>query len=115
MTSWYAHDIDIKSKSESEIYLEDSESEDYNLEVVVAVAQVEGNEIEEQFTKALNEIYGKKSFSCPNCDEVCKSKGRLSRDTSSQHGEFLAKETPDVVLFCYDTISSTRKIVWCSN
>ena len=84
--------MDISSESESEIYLEDSESEDYNLEVAVAVAQVEGNEIEEQFTDAL--------------DEVCKSKGGLTRHTNSKHSEFLNKETPGVDLFCYDTISS---------
>ena len=98
--------MDISSESESEIYLEDSESEDYNLEVAVAVAQVEGNEIEEQFTDALNEIHGEKSFPCPNCDKVCKSKGGLTRHTNSKHSEFLNKETPGVDLFCYDTISS---------
>ena len=60
--------MDISNECESEKYLEDAEIEDYNRQVGVAVAQVEGNEIEEQFTDALNEIHGEKSFPCSNCD-----------------------------------------------
>ena len=103
---WYAHDMDLSSESESEIYLEDSETEDYNLELAVAVTEVEGNEIEEQFTDALNEIKGEKSFPCPNCDKVCKSKRGLTRHTNSKHGEFSNKDTPDVDLFSQEAIAS---------
>ena len=84
--------MDLASESESEIYLEDSETEDYNLEVAVAVAEVEGNEIEEQYIDALNEIHGEKS--------------RLTRNTNSKHGEFSNKKTLDVNLFSQEAIAS---------
>ena len=55
--------MEVTSESDCEIFSEDSEDE-YNLQVTIAVTENEGDEIEEEFTDALSEIHGEKSFPC---------------------------------------------------
>ena len=75
--------MEVTSESDCEIFSEDSKDE-YNLQVTVAVTENERDEIEE-FTDALSEIHGEKSFPCSECGKVCKSKGGLTRHINSKH------------------------------
>ena len=45
----------------------------------------ETDEIDAEFHDAQVEIEGKKSFPCPNCDKICKSKGGLTKHTNAKH------------------------------
>ena len=69
--------------SEPEIVAEDVEFEmpsdsidhiSYNLDVSVAVVDTESDEVDAEFVEAMTEIEGKKSFPCPHCPKICKSK-----------------------------------------
>ena len=59
----------------------------YNFAVSIAVTETETEEVSAEFSDALIEIDGMKSFSCSQCDKVCKSKGGLTRHTKSKHLE----------------------------
>ena len=59
----------------------------FNFEVSVAIAETETDEMTTEFSDAVNEIDGKKSFPCTLCEKVCKSKGGLTRHTNSKHSE----------------------------
>ena len=59
----------------------------FNLNVSLAILEAETDEVDGEFLEALTEIEGKKSFPCPNCTKVCKSKGGLTRHTNSKHRE----------------------------
>ena len=98
--------MEVTSESDCEIFSEDSEDE-YNLQVTVAVTENEGDEIEEEFTDALSEIHGEKSFPCSECGKVCKSKGGLTRHINSKHSDTPSNTTsPESAMFCFDTIAS---------
>ena len=80
--------------SEPEIVAEDVEFEmpsdsidhiSYNLDVSVAVVDKESDEVDAEFVEAMTEIEGKKSFPCPHCPKICKSKGGLTKHTNSKH------------------------------
>lgn len=47
----------------------------YNFAVSIAVTETETEEVSAEFSDALVEIDGMKSFACCQCDKVCKSKG----------------------------------------
>ena len=66
---------------------EDSETDLYLLDVSATIAEMEGEEIEEEFDDVLVEIAGVKSFPCEQCDKVCRSKGGLTRHFTSKHGQ----------------------------
>lgn len=67
------------------------ESDDvFNLNVSLAILDTETDELEAEFLEAVTEIEGKKSFPCPNCTKVCKSKGGLTKHTNSKHREAAA-------------------------
>ena len=67
----------------------------------------EGDEIGEEFTDALSEIHGEKSFPCSECGKVCKSKGGLTRHINSKHSDTPSNTTsPESAMFCFDTIAS---------
>jgi hypothetical protein len=94
-------------ESEVEVHLEHLETEDFNLGISVAVTEAEGTDLEGEFDEALSEIHGEKSFPCPLCDKVCKSKGGLTRHTNSKHKEGSEIGTsPEDELFCLDSLSS---------
>ena len=98
--------MEVTSESDCEIFSEDSEDE-YNLQVTVAVTENEGDEIEEDFTDALSEIHGEKSFPCSECGKMCKSKGGLTRHINSKHSDTPSNTTsPESAMFCFDTIAS---------
>ncbi len=55
----------------------------FNLNVSLAILESETTEVDSEFHDALEEIEGKKSFPCSNCDKVCKSKGGLMKHTKN--------------------------------
>lgn len=63
----------------------DSFDDTYNLNLSVAVVETESDEVDSEFIEAITEIEGKKSFPCPKCTKVCKSKIGLTRHTNSKH------------------------------
>jgi len=82
-----------------------------SMEVTVAITETEGDEIEEEFTDALSEIHGQKSFPCSECDKVCKSKGGLTRHINSKHSDTPSNATsPESATFCFNTIASKQII-----
>ena len=67
------------------------------------------DEIEEEFTDALSEIHGEKSFPCSECDKVCKSKSGLTRHVNSKHIDTPSNTTsPKSAIICFDTIASIK-------
>ncbi len=56
-----------------------------NLDISVAVVDTESEEVDAEFLEAISEIEGKKSFPCPKCTKICKSKGGLTKHTNSKH------------------------------
>ena len=72
---------------EKELELEtifESRDDAFNLNVSLAILETETDEVDAEFLEALTEIEGKKSFLCPNCTKVCKSKGGLTKHTNSK-------------------------------
>lgn len=59
----------------------------FNLNLSLDILDTETDEVDGEVVEALNEIEGKKSFPCPNCTKVCKSKGGLTRHMNSKHRE----------------------------
>jgi hypothetical protein len=57
----------------------------FNLDISVAVVDTESEEVDAEFLEAISEIEGKKSFPCPKCTKICKSKGGLTKHTNSKH------------------------------
>ena len=66
----------------------DKECDAFNLDVSLTLLDTETDEVDADFLEALTEIEGKKSFSCPKCIKICKSKGGLTRYTNSKHRKF---------------------------
>ena len=62
----------------------------YNLDISVAVTEIETEEVDSEFNDALREIEGKKSFPCSKCNKVCKSKGGLTKHTNSKHSDVVS-------------------------
>lgn len=85
---------------------EGSETDLYLLNLTVTIAEMEGEEIEEEFDDALVEIEGLKSFPCEMCDKVCKSKGGLTRHVNSKHGKIPAEQSLILESFSLDTVAS---------
>ena len=85
---------------------EDSETDLYLLNLSVTIAEIEGEEIEEEFNDALVEIEGIKSFPCEKCDKVCKSKGGLTRHVNSKHGQVPAEQSLLLKSFSLETVAS---------
>ena len=77
----------------------------YTFDVSIAITETETEEISAEFSDALKEIDGKRTFSCSQCDKVCKSKGGLTRHTKSKHIEGELDCEPRAVL-CEDTVTS---------
>ena len=67
---------------------------------------MESEEIEEEFDDASVEIEGVKSFPCENCDNVCKSKGGLTRYVNSKHGKVPAEQSLIFESLSLDTVAS---------
>ena len=65
----------------------DKEYDALNLDVSLTLLDMETDEVGAGFLEALTEIEGKKSFPCPKCIKICKSKGGLTRYTNSKHRE----------------------------
>ena len=64
---------------------EESTDDAYNLSVSLAVPDAETYEISGEFAEAVTEIEGKKTFPCPECEKVCKSKGGFTKHMNSKH------------------------------
>ena len=65
---------------------DDTTAEDlYNFDVSVALTEIQSDEIDTEFAKAVAEIDGERVFPCSQCEKVCKSKGGLTRHTRSRH------------------------------
>ena len=85
----------------------------YQLNLSVVVTETDSEEIESEFSDALTEIHGEKSFPCTLCDKLCKSKGGLTRHTNSKHSIVVQPDSS----FCMDTLASMtenheREIIW---
>ena len=69
-------------------------SDEYEMYLAIAITEIDGEEIENEFNDALIEIEGMKSFPCSQCEKVCKSKRALPdiRTRNTKHarirGEF---------------------------
>ena len=74
----------------------------YQLNLSVVVTETDSEEIESEFSDALTEIHGEKSFPCTLCDKLCKSKGGLTRHTNSKHSTVVQPDSS----FCMDTLAS---------
>ena len=87
--------MEIECFSNDELGLrgpEDKSNDDaFNLNVSIAVLESESDEIDSEFHDALVEIEGEKSFPCPNCDKICKSKGGLKKHTNVKHCDTFAE------------------------
>ena len=81
--------MEIESFSDDELPPEGSEKKShddvFNLNISIAVLESETEEIDGEFRDAQVEIVGEKSFPCPSCDKICKSKGGLTRHTNAKH------------------------------
>ncbi len=76
-----------ESLLESTCESKDEDYDTFNLNISLAIVDSETDEVDEEFLEALTEIEGKKSFPCPNCTKVCKSKGGLTKHKNSKHQE----------------------------
>jgi uncharacterized C2H2 Zn-finger protein len=77
----------------------------YNIEVFVTIIEAKTDEVNSEFSDALSEIDGEKSFPCSSCDKVCKSQSGLTRHTNSKHAEPHGTSAVKPVLR-QDTVSS---------
>ena len=78
----------------------------YNFDISIAITETETEEISTEFSDALKEIDGKRTFSCSQCDKVCKSKGGLTRHTKSKHIEGEQLDCESRAVLCEDTVTS---------
>jgi hypothetical protein len=76
-----------ESLLESTCESKDEDYDTFNLNISLAIVDSETDEVDKEFLEALTEIEGKKSFPCPNCTKVCKSKGGLTKHKNSKHQE----------------------------
>ena len=74
----------------------------YQLNLSIVVTETDSEEIESEFSDALTEIHGEKSFPCTLCDKLCESKGGLTRHTNSKHSTVVQPDSS----FCMDTLAS---------
>ena len=94
LTGESSRDTEFASRSVQEAVIEslifdskDGEEYDFNLDVSLAILDTESDEVDAEFLEAMTEIECKKSFPCPNCSKICKSKGGLTKHTNSKHRE----------------------------
>ena len=95
LTGESSRDTEFASRSVQESVIEslifdskdEEEYDDFNLDVSLAILDTESDEVDAEFLEAMTEIEGKKSFPCPNCSKICKSKGGLTKHTISKHRE----------------------------
>ena len=95
LTGESSRDTEFASRSVQESVIEslifdskdEEEYDDFNLDVSLAILDTESDEVDAEFLEAMTEIEGKKSFPCPNCSKICKSKGGLTKHTNSKHRE----------------------------
>ena len=89
----YLHKIEFVSIGEQDSVVEsifdpkDKEYDAFNLDVSLTLLDTQNDEVNAEFFEALTDIEGKKSFPCPKCIKICKSKGCLTRHTNSKHRE----------------------------
>ena len=57
----------------------------FNLNASLEV--LESDQLDAEFDDALVEMEGNKSFPCPSCEKICKSKGGLTRHANAKHAE----------------------------
>ena len=74
----------------------------YQLNLCVVVTEAGTDEIESEFSDALIEIHGEKSFPCTLCDKLCKSKVGFTRHTNSKHSTVVQPDSS----FCMDILAS---------
>ena len=101
------HEDDFMAYSE---WPYDHYEDSFNFEVSVAITEAETDEMTSEFSDALKEIDGEKSFPCSLCDKVCKSKGGLTRHTNSRHSEGSSGSHPKPNL-CKDDVDSFVKAI----
>ena len=56
-----------------------------NISVNRDLTEADVTEVDQEFIDALVEIEGQKEFPCTKCDQICKSKGGLTRHSNSKH------------------------------
>jgi hypothetical protein len=83
----------------------------FNFEVSVAITEAETDEMTSEFSDALKEIDGAKSFPCSLCNNVCKSKGGLTQHTNSKHSEGSSGSHPSDANLCKDDVDSFVKAI----
>lgn len=87
-----------------------STEDSYNFELCVSVTETETDEVNAEFSVAIEEIDGEKSFPCSQCEKICKSKGGLTRHTNSKHCDSELGEDGQAVVegvaLCEETVSS---------
>ena len=87
---------DVLDFPEDIISKESDNGDVFNLDVSLAILDAETDEVDAEFLEAVTEIEGKKSFPCPKCIKVCKSKGGLTKHTNSKHREALTNLPTEV-------------------
>lgn len=75
---------------------DDLSDDAFYLNLSVAVVEAESDEIDAEFVEAVTEIEGKRSFPCPKCTKICKSKGGLTKHTNSKHRENDSSSTASI-------------------
>ena len=80
-------------------------SDEYQLNLTIAVTEIEGEGIENKFNDALFEIKGMKSFPCSECEKVCKSKGGLTRHENSKHNTLGSEQSSLPESFCHKIVT----------
>ena len=99
----YSPHVAEEGSSSTEIDLSTVATPDtYQLNLSIVVTETDSEEIESEFSDALTEIHGEKSFPCTLCDKLCKSKGGLTRHTNSKHSTVVQPDSS----FCMDTLAS---------
>ena len=79
----------------SENISSESNSDPYNLNISVAVAETETNEVDNEFNDAIIEMEGEKSFQCEKCGNVCKSNAEKHAEIELRETVSLDKDTVD--------------------
>ena len=70
----------IGASEDEDMVLQDNATEDfYNFDVSVALSEIDSDEINAEFSEAIEKIEGKRVFPCSQCEKVCKSRGGLTR------------------------------------
>ena len=93
-----------------------STEDSYNFELCVSVTETETDEVNAEFSVAIAEIDGLKSFPCSQCEKICKSKGGLTRQirntatvNSVKMVKLLSKVLPFVKRQCLHLLKLLRQ------